>query len=101
LNEWLEILVSSNGCANRPPQAQFDAWRADQISAGELNDLIHRYDTGIARKLYQQYTNASPVLQVAYAIVEGILKEADIPEEVWPYLQNALAFYHGLDQEQS
>jgi hypothetical protein len=76
-----------------------DAWRANQISAGELNERIHQYDTGLARELYSRYNNASPVLQVACAIVEGILQESDIPAEVWPYLQNALAFYRGLDQE--
>jgi hypothetical protein len=31
-------------------------------------------------------------MQVAYAIVHGILREEDIPEEVRPYIEGALEF---------
>jgi hypothetical protein len=77
-----------------PLAEQFDAWKQGQIGAGELSEQIHRYDTGISRELFKRYNDSSAlVMQVAYAVVEGLLRETDIPQEVMPYLENALHFY--------
>ena len=37
------------------------------------------------------------------AVVEGLLKEEDISEEIWPYIQNTVQFYKtnlGDDEEE-
>ena len=75
---------------------QFDAWKQGKLSAGELDQLIHRYDSSIAKELSSRYDN-NPFIDmvVAYAFTQGILKQEDIPEEVIPYLQNAVKFYNG------
>ncbi len=75
---------------------QINAWRQRQLSAGELSDQIHRFDTGIARELYTRYHDGYVELQVAYAIVTGLIQETEVPRDVWPYLQTALQFYRDL-----
>ncbi len=78
--------------------AEVDAWRAGHIDVWELSERIHRFDTGIARELFKRYNATSPVFPVAYAVVRGILSEADLPDAVLPYLQGALDFYRHLDE---
>jgi len=73
--------------------AQVDQWRAGRIEAGELAHLIHKVDTGPLRDLYKGYhNNPYREILIASALQRGLLQEHDIPEQVWPYLQNAMAF---------
>ena len=74
--------------------ARFDEWRAGKISAGELSSLVHKYEIGPSRRLYSTYVDSSLLeVLIASAIVRGVIDEKDLPAEVMPYLQNALAFY--------
>jgi hypothetical protein len=70
----------------------FHEWRQGRISAGELSHLVHQYHNGPARDLWKCYNNGLVHMQVASAIVRGILREEDIPKEIWPYIQGALEF---------
>jgi hypothetical protein len=72
--------------------ANFDAWRAGEINAFELNHLIHKHHQGPARKLYGIYNDLEPDLLVGRAVVMGLLPEDAISEEIWPYIQNAVDF---------
>jgi hypothetical protein len=74
--------------------AQVDKWRASETTAGELAHWIHKYDTGPLREMYKQYNSPhiEPELHIASALQRGLLQESHVPEEVWPYLQNAMAF---------
>ena len=81
---------------------KFDEWKAGKISTGELSRLIHEYYTGPSWDMYKYYNNVSPVMAVGRAVVERLLEEDDIPEEVWPYIQNAVQFYRddlGYEEE--
>ncbi len=71
---------------------KFDEWRQGRLSAGDLSYLIHQYDIGPSRELFKHYNNGLPHMQLACAIVHGILNEEDIPEEIWPYIRDALEF---------
>ena len=74
--------------------AKFDEWRAGKISAGELSYLVHKYEIGPSRQLYSAYNdNQLHEALIASAIVRGFLKEEEIPADVMPYLQSALAFF--------
>jgi hypothetical protein len=75
--------------------AQVDRWRAGGTTAGELAHWIHTYDTGPLREMYKRYNShfVELELQVASALRRGLLQEGDVPQEVWPYLQNARAFF--------
>jgi len=72
---------------------KFEEWKEHKISTWELDHMIHEYHQGPARDLYSRYNNAPVGMLVAYAVVHRILKEEDVPEEVSPYIQNALQFY--------
>jgi hypothetical protein len=72
--------------------AQVDQWRAGKITASELARLIHEADTGPLRDLYKGYDTPYRELLIASALRRGLLQESDVPEKVWPYLQNAIAF---------
>ena len=76
--------------------AQVDKWRAGGTTAGELAYWIHKYDTGPLREMYKRYNSSTiePELQIASALQRGLFQESDVPEEAWPYLQNAMAFMH-------
>ena len=53
---------------------------------------IHQYDTGPLREMFKRYNSGYHELQIASALQAGLLYENDVPQEVWPYLQNAIAF---------
>ncbi|MEJ2348580.1 MAG: hypothetical protein P8Y03_02210 [Anaerolineales bacterium] len=79
--------------------AHFDAWKAKRIDPWELTELIHKFHNGPARELYKQYTDGYHEMNIAYAIKTGILKENEIPDEVWPHLEGPLDFYRDSDEE--
>jgi hypothetical protein len=74
----------------------FAEWRASKISSGELSHRIHEYETGFSRQLYRQYNSGDIEMTVAYAIVTGILKRAEVSPEVFPVLGKQLGFYQSL-----
>ncbi len=76
----------------------FAAWRAGQISSGELSHRVHQYDTGPSRELFKHYNGSSPDLAVAYAIVVGILQRDEVPPEVLAALSRPLSFYQSLKE---
>jgi hypothetical protein len=71
---------------------QFDSWKAEEISAGELNHLIHRYHDDRARELYKYYNSVSPDLAVARGVVAGWLTQEMIPDEIWSYIEVTVQF---------
>ena len=72
--------------------ARVDEWRAGNMTASELAHLIHKADTGPLRDLYKRDVRQYREVWIANALQRGLLQERDIPEQVWPYLQNAMAF---------
>jgi hypothetical protein len=70
---------------------EFEAWKQGRISGDELNDLIHAFHHGPSRELFNRYTlRGNEHFAVAGAVVQGILRKEDIPDEVWPYLQDLI-----------
>jgi regulator of protease activity HflC (stomatin/prohibitin superfamily) len=78
--------------------ASFDQWRRGEIGSGDLDELIHKYKSGPARELWKQYNQGQVDMNVAYAIVAGILDETEIPEELLEALDRPLAFYRNLKE---
>jgi len=72
--------------------AHVDEWRAGGIEATELARLVHEYDTGPLLDLHKGYDSPLREVLIASALQRGLLEESAIPQAVWPYLQNAIAF---------
>ncbi len=72
---------------------KFKAWEAGQMGSGELSDAVYRWANGINKTLFKKYNYGMTEMNVAYAIVTGILDRASIDQEVLEYLNNAIAFY--------
>ncbi len=66
---------------------RFAAWRRGELSSGELAIDVHDWDTGPARELFKHYNEGDQDLNVAYAIVTGILDEREIPSQLLEALE--------------
>jgi hypothetical protein len=78
--------------------ASFDEWRQGAIGSGELDHRIHKYKSGPARELWKRYNHGEADMNVAYAIVAGILDIAEVPGELLEAIERPLAFYTGLKE---
>ena len=66
----------------------FKRWKTGEIDSFELSDLIHKFHDGPNRRIYLRYTSRlDPRFLVEYALEEGLIQEAAVPKEVWPYLR--------------
>ena len=74
-------------------ERQFAAWRSGKISAGELGDRINSFNRGPARELWERYNGKLDDMQVAHAIVTGLLPRETIPAELLAALQPIIVFY--------
>ncbi len=81
-------------------EAEFTKWEEGKIDSFQLSNIIHEFHDGASRDLYKQYTMVSPHLMVAYALVEGILREEEIQPEILKKLGQAIEFYR-LDRGES
>jgi len=76
----------------------FAEWRSGAISSGELSHLVHQYETGPSRELFSRYNSGQSDLNVAYAIVAGILDERQVPPELLQALSTPLDFFRSLKE---
>jgi hypothetical protein len=74
-------------------EAEFARWRAGELDAFELNERIHAFHQGPSRALYSRYTSVDPDINVAWALVEGILIEADVGAEMIDLLSKHVGFF--------
>ncbi len=74
----------------------FAEWRNERISSGELSYRIHQWDSGPARDLYKRYNDGEDDMNVAYAIVVGILMRDEIPPELLDAVERLINFYQSM-----
>ena len=77
----------------------FAEWRDGQISSGELSYRVHQYEANPSRELYKKYNYSPHDMNVAYAIVTGILNRDEIPAELLEAITSLLAFYQSLKEK--
>src|SRR5258708_26855963 len=77
-------------CALEPLAAAFDEWKQARVGSGELAIRIHDWDRGACRELWKKYNYGDATLNVAYAIVTGILDPQSIDPALLEYLQSAI-----------
>ena len=72
---------------------KFKAWEKGEIGSGELSDIIYHWANGVCRELFKKYNDGMNDMNVAYAIVTGILMKENIDKDTLEHLSNAIAFY--------
>ena len=75
-----------------PLAEQFEQWRQGKVQSGELALIIHDWDRGPQTELFKKYNYGIKEMNVAYAIVTGLLDERKVDIELLDYLQRHLAF---------
>lgn len=74
------------------PLAQaFDEWKLGKRDSGELTRMIHSFDHGPQRELYNRYNGGMQDLMVSAAIVSGILDRNQVSPEVLAALADVMA----------
>ncbi len=74
----------------------FEEWRQGKISSGELSSRVHEYERGPSRELYSRYNQGDMDMNVAYALVTGILSREEVPAELWDALERQISFYQSM-----
>lgn len=79
----------------------FAAWREGTLNSFELNELIHKHHNGPSRELWSRYSSYRDAdMSVAYAVVEGLIKEEEVPPEVLAAMSQQLGFYRSLQERE-
>lgn len=73
----------------------FQAWKSGAIDSFELSDRIHKFHDGPNREIYLRYASRFDLrFLVHYALKEGLLQKAAVPNELRPYLE---AYFTAID----
>jgi hypothetical protein len=75
----------------------FTEWRSGGISSGELSYRIHQYETHPSREMFNRYNNGDDTINVAYAIVTGLIKQ-EVSSEVLAAIEGHLDYYESLKE---
>ena len=68
-------------------ETSFQRWRAGEISAADLDNLIHEHHQGPSRKIWKVYSSTSDwEIALPGALHRGYLKVEDFPDEFWQAL---------------
>jgi len=63
-------------------EAEFQKWRAGELSGHDLSDLIHAFHQGPSRELFKAYDHRFREFAVASAIRRGVLSETEVGPEI-------------------
>lgn len=74
-------------------EKSFTEWRNGSISSSELNHRVHRHETGASKSLYKKYNYGDMHLNVAYAIVTGIVDDQAASEDLKKAIASFINFY--------
>ena len=76
-----------------PLAEAFDRWRKGELDSGSLALQIHDWDLGPQKALFKKYNYGIKEMNVAWAIVTGILDERKVDPELLQTLERHIAFY--------
>jgi hypothetical protein len=74
-------------------RAQFDRWQRGEISAVELNDLIHRFHEGVSRDIWKKYATNHLEPALGFAVATGILRRDELAPELVQHIAGLIEFY--------
>jgi len=73
--------------------AQFERWQQGEITAADLNDLIHQFHQGTSREIWKKYATNHLEPAVAFAVATGILRREELPPELLQHAAGLIEFY--------
>ena len=71
----------------------FDRWQRAEITAADLNDLIHKYHQGASREIWKHYATNRLEPAVGFAVATGILRREEVPLELVQHVAGWVQFY--------
>jgi hypothetical protein len=89
--------------ALQPLARDFEEWRRGNLGSGDLALRIHDFDHGPSRALFKQYNYGIEEMNVAVAIVEGLLDRSQVPPEALAAIADVIAMIQAnrkADEEQ-
>jgi hypothetical protein len=75
----------------------FENWQKGNINCFELSDLIHKFHQGASREIWTTYAYSDPDMTVSRAVVLGLLKKKEIPENLLDCLDSKIEFFDDSD----
>ncbi|MFO1060466.1 MAG: hypothetical protein U1E53_26275 [Dongiaceae bacterium] len=78
-----------------PLAEAFKRWERGELDSYALQDMIHSFDRGPARKIYSRYDRSTGYqdAHVARAIENGLIDRATVPPELLEHLARWFAFF--------
>ena len=74
-------------------RAHFERWERGDISAFDLNGLIHRYHQDTAREIWKRYATNHLEPAVASAVAAGVIHKEEVPSELLEHIAGLIEFY--------
>lgn len=74
-------------------RAHFEAWQRGEITAADLNDLIHQFHQGGSREIWKKYATNHLEPAIGLAVATGILRQEELPPELLQHVAGLIEFY--------
>ena len=74
-------------------RAHFDRWQRGDITATDLNDLIHEFHQGASREVWKKYATNHLEPAIGYAVATGLLRREELPPELLQHVAAMVEFY--------
>jgi len=78
-------------------RTQFDRWERGEITAADLNEIVHRYHEGPSREIWKHYATNHLEPAVAFTVATGLIRREELPSELLEHLANWIQFYEADD----
>lgn len=94
LSEWAGKSYDAELSAELKTLAgDFNDWKNGKMTCFDLSEKIHEFHDGANRQLYIRYVmHKQPEINIASAIVEGLIRKESVPPELLKYLENEIRF---------
>ena len=78
-------------------KTQFDRWQRGEITAADLNDLIHQFHQGTSREIWKKYATNHLEPAIGCAVAARILRREELPPELLTHVASLIEFYEAED----
>jgi hypothetical protein len=98
VREWAAIAHDRElGRALLELRTQFDRWQRGDITAADLNALIHHFHEGTSREIWKRYATNHLEPAIGSAVAAGILRREELPDQLLKHVDKLIEFYEADD----